>query len=492
MKLHPWVRIATALLSCLLAAGAAFGQGADPGRKSFGFTRDGAMPPWLVPVLRLVSSEYVEPVTGIVLSDTGLVLVPDDFASPGDEIVVLDGGTDIVRNGRPAHLQKRYPDLGLKLLAVPGLTRAGAPLATAPPAEGAPLVLTAFPPAKQIEQGAPPLHLSTNIDRVPAGNEPGLSLSSALPNVTGALIDTCGGLAAVSLAHGVPGMDPDPGTRYRRAADLLGILEELQLPFSRSECPQPAESEATQPEPQAPEAKQDIPEQAPPDENTPEEKQATQADEAEPPADDISGPESEETEPALPDIDVLPPLNDDGAAEQTPETEPPARAGWWALAALVFFGLGIALHLWRRSSRAAGPGTGTVALTPGVVDDPPGAGAENPHDSEFRVRGQFADGSQFEAACPVSAQAVNLIIGRGAAADLGIGSAAVSRQHAQINGDADSLTIADLGSSNGSSVNGIPCMEGEILFIEPGDLIVLGDVSFGFEIVPAGGDGDRK
>jgi hypothetical protein len=60
------------------------------------------MPAWTVPVLRLVSATHVEPTTGVVISESGLVMVPVEFASFGDEIIVLDGGTDIIRNGRPA------------------------------------------------------------------------------------------------------------------------------------------------------------------------------------------------------------------------------------------------------------------------------------------------------------------------------------------------------------------------------------------------------
>ena len=46
------------------------------------------------------------------------------------------------------------------------------------------------------------------------------------------------------------------------------------------------------------------------------------------------------------------------------------------------------------------------------------------------------------------------------------------------------LTITDLGSSNGTSINGIPCLEGEIMFIEPGDIIILGNARFSYEIMP--------
>ena len=75
-----------------------------------------------MPVLRLVSATHVEPTTGVILSDTGLVLVPEDFASMGDEIIVLDGGTDIIRNGRPARIEQKFAFEGLQVLAVEGLT----------------------------------------------------------------------------------------------------------------------------------------------------------------------------------------------------------------------------------------------------------------------------------------------------------------------------------------------------------------------------------
>ena len=89
------------LLTCLLgltaAPGAAIGQAVNPQDDSFTWSENGNLPTWVVPVLKLVSSTHVEPTTGVVLSKDGLVLVPDSFASPGDEIIVLDGGTDILR-----------------------------------------------------------------------------------------------------------------------------------------------------------------------------------------------------------------------------------------------------------------------------------------------------------------------------------------------------------------------------------------------------------
>ena len=59
-----------------------------------------SMPAWTVLTLKLVSSTHVQPTTGIVIAAPDLVLVAMDFAREGDEILVLDDGTDIVRHGR--------------------------------------------------------------------------------------------------------------------------------------------------------------------------------------------------------------------------------------------------------------------------------------------------------------------------------------------------------------------------------------------------------
>ena len=104
-------------------------------------------------------------------------------------------------------------------------------------------------------------------------------------------------------------------------------------------------------------------------------------------------------------------------------------------------------------------------------------------DSQLHIEGVLSDGTVFEDSCAVSKNAINIVIGRGDA-DLRIDSVAVSRHHASLNGTATELTLSDLGSSNGSSINGVPCLEGEIMFIEPGDSIVLGDARFSIDIKP--------
>ena len=119
----------------LLIAGPCLAQGLEPGINPYTLPPD-SMPAWTVPVLRLVSATHVEPTTGVVLSDTGLVLVPEDFAGSGDEIIVLDGGTDIIRNGRPARIERRFSAEGLQVLSVEGLKRPGVTLAAGPLEEG--------------------------------------------------------------------------------------------------------------------------------------------------------------------------------------------------------------------------------------------------------------------------------------------------------------------------------------------------------------------
>jgi len=93
----------------------------------------------------------------------------------------------------------------------------------------------------------------------------------------------------------------------------------------------------------------------------------------------------------------------------------------------------------------------------------------------------MADGSIFELSCKVSSSAINLVIGRGSA-DISLDNATVSRRHASLNGIGEMLTISDLGSNNGTSINGVPCLEGETMFVSPEDTIILGNCRFNFEI----------
>ena len=139
----------------------------------------------------------------------------------------------------------------------------------------------------------------------------------------------------------------------------------------------------------------------------------------------------------------------------------------------------------RRIGRAATSGTGTDPV-PEATPDPDEPGFAVPvMDSTIRLSGSLRDGTPVEASCPVSSRAINVVIGRGQS-DLQIQSGAVSRQHAALNGTAVEMTITDLGSNNGTTINGVPCLEGEIMYLEPGDTVTLGDARFTVELVPTG------
>jgi len=74
--------------------------------------------------------------------------------------------------------------------------------------------------------------------------------------------------------------------------------------------------------------------------------------------------------------------------------------------------------------------------------------------------------------------AVSVIVGRAPTADLPVVDPTVSRRHAQILSDENGLTVHDLGSSNGTFVNGNKVDTAPIV---PGDVIAFGKVNFRLE-----------
>ena len=453
-------------------------QSIDPRDSRYTLNEDGSMPPWVVPVLRLVSATHVEPTTGLVLSANGLVLVPMGFAAEGDEVIVLDGGTDIVRNGRPAHLKDYFPAEGLQILSVPGLQRQPAPFAAEGLADGARVELTAFPPAERIAEGDPPLHTAATVVVFGADAAPAVSGETPLPNVTGPLLDSCGNVAAYSVAHDVQSMSSHPGTRYKWRATLLAVLTRLGVTPAPTACRSAVVEPAAAPPPTV--------------ESAPEPEPVTTS-EAQEPAETATEPEDgaapepprETVEEAAPDAETLdlerlPPIETGPPAAPEPE----ARPTWpWLLLGLLLIAGGVALHWRRRAVNAIADDPAAAGGAPpasGTGDEPQAPAPEL--DRRLALRGVLADGTPIDVACPVSARAINVVIGRGATADLVLPSAAVSRQHARLNGTADALTVADLGSSNGTSVNGVPCLEGEILYLAAGDVLVVGDARLSVEI----------
>ena len=98
------------------------------------------------------------------------------------------------------------------------------------------------------------------------------------------------------------------------------------------------------------------------------------------------------------------------------------------------------------------------------------------------IKGQLDSSTRFERYCVVNADHFDIIIGRGEA-DISIEHPAISRSHARIEADSESMTLSDLGSRNGTFINSVPCLPGEIMFLEPGDDVHLGDVHFRIRVV---------
>jgi hypothetical protein len=214
------------------------------------------------------------------------------------------------------------------------------------------------------------------------------------------------------------------------------------------------------------------------------------------------------TEPAAPEsgdapdlgVEVLPPV-EQGLAE--PVTGADDAAGeasatpswWWLAGGLLLLAGGLAVHRLRRNTSGipaapietdSGAADEALPTGPGSADGPQPVQPEPQLDSRLVLRGLYAGGRSFEIDAPVSAEAINLEIGRGGA-DLVLDSEAVSRRHARLNGSRSALTIADLGSRNGTSIDGVPCLEGEIMYLEPDCTVVLGDVRFTVSIEPEPG-----
>ena len=81
-------------------------------------------------------------------------------------------------------------------------------------------------------------------------------------------------------------------------------------------------------------------------------------------------------------------------------------------------------------------------------------------------------------------------VGRDASNDIVISGGSISRNHAEIRVDGEFLLIRDVGSSNGTFINGKRVRSGEL---EDGDSLAFGDVKFSVsreEDKPEGEDGD--
>jgi hypothetical protein len=69
-------------------------------------------------------------------------------------------------------------------------------------------------------------------------------------------------------------------------------------------------------------------------------------------------------------------------------------------------------------------------------------------------------------------------IGRGPDSGVRLSDASVSRRHAEVRRSGDGWTVVDLGSTNGTRVNGVPVTERRL---QDGDTVTVGDAALRFE-----------
>jgi len=155
----------------------------------------------------------------------------------------------------------------------------------------------------------------------------------------------------------------------------------------------------------------------------------------------------------------------------------------------------------RFAERSAGAGAGEVSAPPPAGDAPPGDGVEggqgdrfDPHDPRAvsqtmiftvptvdapvaRLREIHKNGTQRE----IELDGAPLTIGRAPDNRLVIHDSRVSRHHARLQARRGTLVFTDLGSTNGSRVNGAHVAE---VVLGEGDRIELGDTVLVVESIP--------
>src|SRR3954451_4640835 len=72
----------------------------------------------------------------------------------------------------------------------------------------------------------------------------------------------------------------------------------------------------------------------------------------------------------------------------------------------------------------------------------------------------------------------SLVVGRGVSSDIAIYDLTISRRHAELRVETDGVQVKDLGSSNGTSINGNRQTTGRLA---PSDSITFGKVLFQLE-----------
>ena len=105
-----------------------------------------------------------------------------------------------------------------------------------------------------------------------------------------------------------------------------------------------------------------------------------------------------------------------------------------------------------------------------AVKSPASAPVAVPPGATVLVRSGFYEGLE------VSVDRDWLVIGRGRSADLILAEPTISRAHAAVGYDAEGFFVQDLGSTNGTMVNGAKVQRSQL---KNGDLIQMGVLALG-------------
>jgi hypothetical protein len=403
------------------------------------------MPDSVVLVVRAIDPDRVVPTTGVVIGRNGsgdaLVIVPADFAQDEGEVFVLDGGTEFPEDGLPARRIRMPEDNTLALLAVPDLSRPAIRVTFNPPETDHEVRLAAWPPADMMATGAMPFWVPVDVGGKTAGSPQTLVAGASVPNLTGPLIDLCEHWAGMVIANGEPGVEGGPPQVLLNDA-LLALTEPMGINLRLEACTQIAP---------------------------------------------IGGIVAET---------VAMPNRGSGSLAERGGLRAVLDGANLELGAVVFLlsavisGIAFWLIIKRRAAmqkrrkiqRTLQTETVTFSATglptrPTRVEQPPTFIAPNTRPTNgsgwLRIEGTHADGRPLRAVTPIHEGKFQAIIGR-AGVQLAADGPGISRKHAVIMGEGGRLTLSDLGSRNGTFLNGVRCLKDEVFYLREGDTILLG------------------
>ncbi len=415
------------------------------------------LPPGVVLLARISDDGSVDYSMGVVIdrdsAGTALILLARDFANGTGELVALEGGSDLFTHGRSTQAYAEDADSALAVVAAPGIRQPPISMTFNPPANEHELRLLAAPAPEQIAAQAlaywVPVAISGSSDTV--AQQP--VSPQDIPALSGPLLDLCGQLAGMVIS------DLDNGASETRAVPndaLLTASNNLDLSPRLEACMQVA------------------------------------------------------------DLGASPVISTPALARPEPAPSSGSKPLGIALPSLVFLGSAVlsGMVFWLFIRRRAGkqiterkrlaaeaetvrlssdglPMRATrVAREKRQQEDTPFVPGTRPPGSTgwLRIEGSHADGRPLRAVTAVRDGTFKAVIGR-AGAELTADGPGISRQHARITIDQGRMTVTDLGSVNGTFVNGVRCQRDEIFVLKDGDQLLLGAAPVTVKLSKARGNG---